>query len=192
VDNVRSQVTLALRSLASSPDETGRNAARTRLFALLHDELREVAARMMQRERHGHSLAPTELVHEVYLRVVEEDAHQPTSRAHFVGVAARAMRQVLVDHARARAADKRGGGWQRVTFAEEADARGEAEVLELHEAMERLAGLDARAARVVELRVFGGLTVPEVAELLGVSPRTIDGDWVFARAWLTRELRGAR
>ncbi len=179
---------MALQVIARDPDEGTRDAARQRLFGLLHDELRRVAGRVMQRERAGHSLAPTELVHEVYLRVFDQDGLRPTSRAHFIAIAARAMRQVLIDHARARGAGKRAGDRERVTLDGVADGRGDAEVIELHEALERLAELDQRAARVVELRVFGGLTVTEVAEVLGVSARTVDGDWLVARAWLTREL----
>lgn len=187
-DDIRSEVTLALQAIARDPDERARDVARQRLFELLHDELRRVAGRVMQRERAGHSLAPTELVHEVYLRVVNQNNLRPESRAHFIAIAARAMRQVLIDHARARAADKRGPERERVTLDGVADGRADAEVIELHDALERLAELDQRAARVVELRVFGGLTVPEVAEVLGVSARTVDGDWLVARAWLTREL----
>ena len=110
MEDVRSEVTLALRRLALSSQESDRSAARVRLFALLSDELRQVARRVLSRERPGHSLAPTELVHEVYLRVVDHDSLVPSSRANFLGVAAHVMRQVLVDHARARAAEKRGGG----------------------------------------------------------------------------------
>jgi RNA polymerase sigma factor (TIGR02999 family) len=143
VGDVRSEVTAILQALATPSATTDKSAARVRLFALLHDELRRVADRVMRRERQGHSLAATELVHEVYLRVVDQDSLMPESRAHFIGVAARAMRQVLVDHARARAASKRGGAWERVTIEGLADeARGAVEVIALHEAMERLAILD--------------------------------------------------
>jgi RNA polymerase sigma factor (TIGR02999 family) len=167
-------------------------ASAEQLFELVYDELRRLAQSLLRRERPEHTLQPTALVHEAFLRLVGETSISWQDRAHFLGIAARAMRQILVDHARRRGAVKRGGGWQRVTLTgEEPAAPGDAlEILELHEALDRFAALDARAARVVELRVFGGLTVQETAHLLEVSPRTVDGDWAVARLWLSRELGG--
>lgn len=160
------------------------------LLELLYAELRGAAGRLMAREREAHTLQPTALVHEAWLRLVDQDRIAWTDRAHFYGIAARCMRQVLVDHARARAADKRGGGWAQVTLDEGllAGERRELELLGLDEALSRLAELDPRAAQVVERRVFGGMTIEEIAADLGVSPRTIDGDWATARLWLAREL----
>jgi RNA polymerase sigma factor (TIGR02999 family) len=182
-----SEVTRLLERSARGEGEAG---ASRRLFELVYDELRRLAGSLMRRERGGHTLQPTALVHEAFLRLVGAPNIAWQDRAHFMGIAARAMRQILVDHARRHAAEKRGGGLQRVTLTDaEAVVPGdEIEVLDLHEALERFAALDPRAARVVELRVFGGLSVPEAAHVLEVSPRTVDGDWAVARMWLTREL----
>jgi RNA polymerase sigma factor (TIGR02999 family) len=187
-----SEVTLVLRRLGSAEDASDRSAAASRLLELLYGELRRIAARLMRRERPGQTLQPTALVHEVYMRLVDQPGMQWSDRAHFLGVAARAMRQILVDQARRRAAQRRGGGLRRVTLDEEAASDGgrELELLELHQAMERLASLDERAARVAEMRLFGGMTVAEIAHVLGVSPRTVDDDWAVAKAWLRRELAG--
>ncbi|MBK8168067.1 MAG: RNA polymerase subunit sigma-70 [bacterium] len=162
------------------------------LVSLLYAELRAAAGRLMVRERLDHTLQPTALVHEAWLRLVDQDRVAWTDRAHFYGIAARCMRQVLVDHARGRAADKRGGGWAQVTLDEGllAAERRELDLLALDEALTKLALLDPRAAQVVERRVFGGMTIEEIAADLEVSPRTVDGDWSTARLWLTRELEG--
>lgn len=181
----RSEVTRLLQDL----DAGGRD----RLLDLLYDELRRTAGRLMARERVEHTLQPTALVHEAWLRLGDVDRLQWTDRAHFLGIAARCMRQVLVDHARAKAAAKRGGGRHQVTLDEGmlvGDGRA-LELLALDQAMARLAEVDARAAGVAERRIFAGMTVDEVAHDLGVSPRTVDGDWAMARLWLTRELEGA-
>jgi RNA polymerase sigma factor (TIGR02999 family) len=167
--------------------------ASRRLFELVYDELRRLAGGLMRHERADHTLQPTALVHEAFMRLADATGIEWQGRAHFMGVAARAMRQILVDHARRRAAEKRGGGLQRVTLTgqEPVAPHDAVEILELDELLERFAALDPRAARVVELRVFGGLTVQGAAHLLEVSPRTVDGDWAVARMWLSREL-GAR
>ncbi len=169
--------------------------ASRRLFELVYDELRRLAGGLMRHERAAHTLQPTALVHEAFLRLADAASIEWKGRAHFMGIAARAMRQILVDHARRHAAEKRGGGLQRVTLTgqEPFEPHDAVEILELHDLLDRFATLDPRAARVVELRVYGGLSVQEAAHLLDVSPRTVDGDWAVARMWLSRELgsRGA-
>ncbi len=144
----------------------------------------------MRLERQNQTLQPTALVNEAYLKLVDRDRCDWQNRAHFFGVAARAMRQVLVDHARKHGARKRGGTWQKITLDENLQDPGQAslEILALHDALEKLAVESERTARVAELRVFGGLMAKEIAFLLGVSKRTVDGDWQVARMWLGREL----
>ncbi|MEO8563573.1 MAG: sigma-70 family RNA polymerase sigma factor [bacterium] len=162
-----------------------------RLLPLVYDELHRQAARAMRREDEAHTLQATALVHEAYLRLVDQRRVEWKSRAHFFGVAAQAMRRVLVDHARGRLAEKRGGAMQRVTLGDagaHASADPELDVLALHEALERLAALDPEQARLVELRYFGGLGIEETAEALGVSGATVKREWAVARAWLRREL----
>ena len=154
-------------------------------------ELKQLAAAYMRRERAAHTLQASALVNEAYLRLADQGV-QAESRAAFVGIAARLMRQILVDHARARNAKKRQADRMRMTLAD--DVLGQADpqdldVLDLHASLDELAEHDARKARVVELRFFGGLTVKEVAEVLGVSNTTAEDDWYMARAWLKRKLR---
>jgi RNA polymerase sigma factor (TIGR02999 family) len=163
------------------------------LMPLVYDELRRLARGYMSRETPGHTLQPTALVHEAYLRLVDTSQVSWQGRTHFFAVGARVMRRLLIDHARGRGRQKRGGDWHRVTFSGALPHMAEKEldlnqVLGLNDALERLTELDERQATVVELRFFGGLTVPEVAHVLGVSQRTIEGDWTHARAWLKREL----
>jgi RNA polymerase sigma factor (TIGR02999 family) len=153
--------------------------------------LRRIAGGIMRGERSGVTLTPTALVHELYLKMVDQSRVDWTDRARFFGIAARAMRQILVDHARARAAIKRGGGMVRVTIASDIIG-GDDRVLDaihLSDTFDLLAKRDERAASVAEMRVFAGLTHDEIAHALGVSRRTVDSDWVFARRWLSRELR---
>lgn len=172
----------------------GDASAGERLLPLIYAELHRQAARAMRREPHEHTLQPTALVNEAYLRLVGQDRVQWHNRAHFFGVAAQLMRRILVDHARGRDAAKRGGGVQRVTLAgDQGQARDDddVDVLALHEALETLASLDARQARVVELRYFSGLNIEETAEAMDISPATVKREWAIARAWLRRELRGA-
>jgi RNA polymerase sigma factor (TIGR02999 family) len=166
-------------------------SATERLTEALYPELRRLAASLMRRERAGHTLQPTALVSEAFLRLVDQTRVEWQHRAHFLGIAARVMRQVLIDHARRHAAGKRGADVRRVTLgdAEGASADQVVELLVLDDLLERLASLDARGARVVEMRVFGGLTVAEIAQVLEVSPRTVDSDWAMARMWLARELK---
>lgn len=164
-----------------------------RLIPLVHRELHDIARRWAAREHAGHSLQATALVNEAYLRLV--GVHDVTwqSRAHFLAVCARVMRHILVDHARARKAGKRGDPAARITFDEALVVSSEPrdDFVALDDALEALARFDARKSRVVELRYFGGLTVEESAAALGVSPDTVMRDWKLARAWLQREMRSA-
>jgi RNA polymerase sigma factor (TIGR02999 family) len=171
----------------------GDRSAFEALLPAVYDELHRQAARAIRREAPGHTLHATDLVHEAYLRLVDEPRVRWEGRAQFFGIAARTMRRVLVDHARARHAAKRGGGAQQITLRDDAAAAGAGaaggvDVLALDEALSRLGALDARQARVVELRYFAGLGIEEAAEVLGVSPATVKRDWALARAWLRREL----
>jgi RNA polymerase sigma factor (TIGR02999 family) len=168
----------------------GDTLALEQLVPLVYGELRRLAARYVRHERPGHSLQATALVHEAYLRLLKDDDLSFENRAHFLGIAARSMRQILVEHARARDAAKRGGERRRITL-DEAVAAGQpldVDLLAVDEALERLARRDAQHARIVELRFFGGLTNEETAEALGVSPATVKRAWAVARAWLFREL----
>lgn len=168
----------------------GDPSAAARLLPLVYDELRALAGRYFRRQRSDHTLQPTALVHEAFLRLVDQTHAQWNDRAHFFAVAAQAMRQILINHALARAAAKRGGGRARIALAEDLApaAEHEFDALALDEALKQLAELDERKARIVELRFFGGLSVEEVAEVLGVSKTTVESDWRMARAWLSRAL----
>ncbi|MGH7671210.1 MAG: ECF-type sigma factor [Gemmatimonadaceae bacterium] len=161
-----------------------------RVMPLVYDELRAIARRRLRGERADHTLRPTALVHEVYVRLADAGTLSVTGRRHFLRLAARAMRQILVDAARARNAEKRGGDWQRVTLdGNLAGAEDHAwDVVDLHDALSRLAELAPELERLVELRFFAGLTVDEAAETLGVSPRKAAKDWAAVRLWLQREL----
>jgi len=172
----------------------GDEDALERLIPLVHRELRQIAQRCMARERAGHSFQATALVNEAYLRLVDTKDVAWHDRAHFLAVAARGMRRILVDHARARRAQKRGGPATRVTFDEALAVTNEPreDFVALDDALDALAAFDARKSRVVELRFFGGLSVEETASVLHVSPSTVMGDWRLAKAWLQREMRGDR
>ena len=166
-------------------------SALERLIPLVHDELHRIARRCMAGERVGHSLQATALVNEAYLRLVDGRPVAWHDRAHFLAVSARVMRRILVDHARARRAEKRGGLAARVTFDEAlvvTDAG--QDFVALDEALEALSKFDDRKSRVIEMRFFGGLSVEETAAVLKVSPATVMGDWRLAKAWLKREMRG--
>lgn len=168
----------------------GDHGAFDRLLPLVYEDLRQVAHRLMLRERTGHTLSTTALVHEAYLRLVDQRRVEWTDRGHFFAVAATAMRRILVDYARKYAASKRSGGLQQVqldTVASIADERA-AELMAVDEALTRLASLNERLARVVECRFFGGLTAEETATALQVTTRTVERDWAKARMWLYREL----
>jgi RNA polymerase sigma factor (TIGR02999 family) len=161
------------------------------LLPLVYSELRALAGAYMKRERPDHSLTPTAVVHEAYLRLIDNSRTDWRGKTHFFAVAAVQMRRVLVDHARAHAARKRGGDRLRISITETADLEAaiSLDVLALNEVLDRLAVLSPRQARVVELRFFGGLGVRETALCLQVSERTVKEDWRVARAWLRRELR---
>jgi RNA polymerase sigma factor (TIGR02999 family) len=174
--------------------EEGDKEALEELMPLVYGELRRLAAHYLRIERSGHTLQPTALVHEAYLRLVDQRRVAWQNRAHFFGIAAQMMRRVLVDHARRRAAGKRDAATYRIApeGAEPgAEADRELEILALHDALTGLERLDARQARIVELRFFGGLSVEETAEAAGVSTATVKREWRTARAWLRRELDSA-
>jgi RNA polymerase sigma factor (TIGR02999 family) len=170
----------------------GDDGALARLTPLVETELRRLARGYMGRERRGHTLQPTALVNEAFLRLTDARQVRWQDRAHFLGISARLMRRVLVDHARARGFRKRGGGAQRVTLDEGLIASPEPalDLVALDRALEALAEADVRKSRVIELRFFGGLSVEETAEVLHVSPQTIKRDWRLAKLWLLRELDG--
>ena len=162
------------------------------LLPLIYSELRRLAASYLRRERPGHTLQPTALVHEAYVRMLDQRQVDWSNRAQFMGIAAVMMRRILVNHARDRAAEKRGGGAEHVplTLAGEGIGAVELNVLELHEALTRLSESDPRKGRIVELKFFGGLTTDEIADALRVSTATVERDWKFARAWLYRAVSG--
>jgi RNA polymerase sigma-70 factor (ECF subfamily) len=163
------------------------------LLPIVYEELRRLAAAYLRRERPGHTLQPTALVHEAYLRLIEQRQVDWSNRAQFMGIAAVMMRRILVNHARDRIADKRGGGAPHVplTVAGEDIGTPEIDLLELHDALDRLATHDRRKGQIVELKFFGGLTTEEIADTLKVSNATVERDWKFARAWLYRTVSGS-
>ena len=169
---------------------SGDEAALAQLVPLVHEELRRIARRCMAGEKAGHSLQATALVNEAYLRLIDVQRINWQNRAHFLAMSARLMRRILVDAARAKGYQKRGGGLVRVTFLEELTVANEpgVDLVAVDEALEALTSLDERKGRVVELKFFGGLTVEETADVLKVSPETVMRDWKFAKAWLLREL----
>lgn len=165
----------------------------SQLLPLVYRQLRVLAQRYLRRERADHSLQPSDLVHEAYLRLVDASRVSWQGKTHFFAVSARQMRRILVDHARARRAQRRGGGAGRLTLRESIvpSPGTPVDVLALDEALEKLAARSPRQSRIVELRFFGGLTIPETAGALGVSEKTVKQDWRMARVWLLRELRSA-
>ena len=162
------------------------------LLPVVYQELRRLAASYIRRERPGQTLQPTALVHEAYLRLMKDKPGRWQNRAHFCAIAAHSMRQILIERARARGAQKRGGARHRVTLDDALVAGGERSIdlVALDEALERLAAFDPEQARLVELRFFGGLTVEETAEAMNISPATVKRHWTVACAWLARELQG--
>jgi RNA polymerase sigma-70 factor (ECF subfamily) len=190
-------VTELLEELSS-----GNRDAMGQLMPLVYDQLRKLAAVRFERERGNHTLQPTALVHEAYLRLVDQRRVRWQNRAHFIGVAAQLMRRILIDHARGHDAIKRGGLHDKVTISDEVlesaapdEASGRTtvvDVLALDDALARLTAIDAQQGRIVELRFFGGLTVEETAQVLGISPATVKREWRLAKVWLHREMREAR
>jgi RNA polymerase sigma factor (TIGR02999 family) len=172
----------------------GDDAGKQRLWELLYPELHKIAQSHLAKERPGHTLQPTALVNEAFLKLADQSRVQWKGRKHFLVIAAAVMRRILVDHARQRLRGKRGGGAQRVELTEDmAGKLGEPEdVLAIDDAMRKLQELDERQARIVELRFFGGFTVPEVADLMNLSTRLVEGEWQMIRAWLRRELASGR
>jgi RNA polymerase sigma factor (TIGR02999 family) len=172
----------------------GNEFALEKLVPLVYGELRRMAKRYMRSQSAGHTLQTTELIHEAYLKLVDNKEKEWKSRSHFFGVAAQAMRHILVDYARAKQSQKRGGIQYQITLDENAvisnDSSGE--IVALNEALEKLATLDERKVKVVEMKFFGGLTMEEIAEVLKISPETAKRDWRFARTWLLRELSEAK
>ena len=181
----RNQVTQVLVDWNS-----GDKGAADRLMPLVYDELRSLARRYLQRERSDHTLQATGLVHEAYLRMVDQDSMSWENRAHFFSVAAQVMRHLLVDHARSRQAAKRGGVREKLEF-DEALAPAEeptVDLLALDDALKELVTFDERKSRIVELRFFGGLTTEEIGDVLAISPSTIRREWRIAKAWLRRKI----
>ncbi len=169
----------------------GDQTALTKLMPLVYDELRRLAHRYMAQERSDHTLQTTALVHEAYLRLVGQKDVQWQNRAHFFAVSAQLMRRILVDHAREIAADKRGGAMQRITLENlyTSNEKKATDLLELDEALTKLAEIEERKAQVVEMNFFGGLNQKEIAEVLQVTEKTVQRDWQFAKLWLYRELK---
>ena len=181
----RAEVTRILDSI-----NAGDRSAVDQLVPVVYDELRALAGRFLSRERPDHTLQPTDLVNEAYLRLVEQNRTDWQGKTHFFAIGAQAMRRILVDHARSKLRKKRGSRPQRVELNESLriSTEREADVLALEEALEKLEKLDPAQARIVELRFYGGLTVGEVADVLDVSKRTVEREWAMIRAWLRREL----
>src|ERR1700734_1040618 len=182
------QVTLLLKAIKS-----GDKSAAGRLLPLVYGELHRLARAYMHRERIDHTLQPTALIKEAYLRLARENVDWQ-SRQHFIGVAANVMRRLLVDHARAHNAQMRAGGLQRVELEEGLMVSSERskEVLALHDALTTLEGVDPRQAKVVELRYFGGFSVEEIGDILDMSPRSVKRHWALARIWLLKEMKKSR
>ncbi len=176
--------------ILSGLEQTPPSVVAAELLPLVYSELRQLAASYLKRERDGHTLSPTALVHEAFLRLVDQSRVDWKGKTHFLAVGADAMRRILIDHARARKRDKRGRDWRRVAFDHAvADlAILDVDLVDFRDSLEALAALDKRQARVVELRLFAGLSMDEIATVLQVSKRTVEGDWTHARAWLRDRL----
>ena len=169
----------------------GDQAALEKLMPLVYNELRRLASNYLRRERPSHTLQPTALVNEAYLKLIDQRNAQWQNRAHFFGISAQLMRRILVDHARQHQAVKRGGSNQQrlsITSAEEIAQQPAVDLLALNEALDELTLMDTQQARIVELKFFGGLSIDETAEVLGISHATVERDWKMARAWLRRQL----
>lgn len=186
MQNNQQNITQLLNDLSQ-----GNNVAIEKLLPLVYDELRKISSKYLRDEYRQHTLQTTELVHEAYLKLIGNQQISWQSRAHFFGVAARTMRQILVDYARKRNAVKRGSGERKLTLDDApllSDASDE-KILALDEALKKLEAIEERSSRIVELRYFSGLTIEETAEILQISPATVKRDWNFAKAWLYREIQ---
>jgi RNA polymerase sigma factor (TIGR02999 family) len=167
----------------------GNDAVKEQLFGLVYDALRKMARAQLRHERADHTLQPTALVHEAYLRLIDQTRIEWQNRSQFLAVASQMMRRILVDHARAKRAERRGGGVANVTFQDGLEkVEIDEDVIRIHDALEALASVDPQGAKVIELRYFGGLTVEEVADVMGTSASTVKREWTAARTWLFREL----
>ena len=187
--NRKGEVTILLENLLRADADP--EQATERLSILLYRELERLASSYLRKDRPNHTLETNALVHEAYIRLAEGAPAQWLGRAHFMGIAARVMRQILVDHARKRGAAKRGGQWRQVTLDSRIIGRDddfELELIALDGALAKLSGEDERSARVAELRIFADMSIGEIAELIGVSARTVDNDWALARMYIAREL----
>jgi RNA polymerase sigma factor (TIGR02999 family) len=170
----------------------GNRASADVLLTLVYDALRKIAGKYLRKERSGHTLQPTALVHEAYMKMIDISDINWQDRAHFFAVSANVMRHILVDHARAKLADKRGGDSERIALEDAISLSNEPNVdlLAVDEALNELAGFDEQQSRIVELRFFGGLTIEETAHVVGISPATVKREWAMAKAWLHRKLSG--
>jgi RNA polymerase sigma factor (TIGR02999 family) len=193
-ESSQGEATRLLRALAPGRGGAGDGPEAERLWELVYDTLRGLANRMLAAERGGHTLQPTALANEAYMRLIQQDQVQWQDRAHFLAIAAKAMRRILVDHARGVKRAKRGGGWDRVelqsgVLGPDGDD-GRLDLVAVHEALERLGERSERKARLVELRFFAGLTMEEVSHVMEVPLSTLEREWRFCKAWLARELGG--
>ena len=185
MDDASHQITILLTDWSK-----GDELALEQLMPLVYDELRRMAKSYMRSQPSGHTFQTTELIHEAYVKLAKQDGHNWQNRAHFFGVAAQAMRHILVDYARSKKRDKRGGWQERVTLADSmavSDIKSD-QIVALDDALTTLTSLDPRKGRVVELKFFGGLTIEEIAEVLKISVDSVKRDWRFSRTWLLREL----
>ena len=169
----------------------GDRASADRLLSLVYDELRKIAGQYLRKEKSDHTLQPTALVHEAYMKLIDISDISWQDRAHFFAVSANIMRHILVDHARAKLAEKRGGDAQRISLedADSLSSEPDVDLLAVDEALNELAEFDEQQSRIVELRFFGGLTIEETAHVAGISPATVKREWAMAKAWLHRKLQ---
>jgi RNA polymerase sigma factor (TIGR02999 family) len=186
VSEERKEISLILKDWSG-----GKRESADKLLSLVYDELRRIARQYLRKERADHTLQPTALVHEAYMKLIDISDVSWQDRAHFFAVASNVMRHILVDHARARAAEKRGGERERIALEDAVNLSDKADVdlLALDEAMRQLAEFDAQQSKIVELRFFGGLTIEETAHVIGISPATVKREWTMAKAWLFRRMK---
>lgn len=186
VSNEKQEISVILKDWSG-----GNRASADVLLALVYDELRKIASQYLRKERSGHTLQPTALVHEAYIKLIDISDINWQDRAHFFAVSANVMRHILVDHARAKLSEKRGGSAQRIELDDAISFSGkpDVDVLAVDEALKKLAEFDPQQSRIVELRFFGGLTIEETAHVVGISPATVKREWAMAKAWLHRSLQ---